>query len=267
MIDLHCHIMPGIDDGSTSVDLTKEMLDLAVQDGFKGIVVTPHRFNGIHEIHSVSKLTETLELTQELAGNRIKLYLGCELRFTHELLKHVFETKLAPTINGGSYILVEFPTFVIPPNTEDVLFELQSGGVTPIIAHPERNRMISNNPSIFYKLVDMGAYGQINGGSVLGRFGSEAKRTAELLITNGLGHFLSSDAHNMGGRKPKLKEAVAAVGRLVGPDAAHKMAFDNPLAVVEDRPLPFVPETSDPGFKKRGGIFSFLFKQKDNRYS
>ena len=258
--------MPGIDDGSTSVDITKEMLDTAVKDGFKGIVVTPHRFNGIHEIHPVSKLQETLEFTQSLAGDRLKLYMGCELRFTHELLKHIFDTKLAPTINGGSYILVEFPTFVIPPTTEEILFELQSGGITPIIAHPERNRMISNDPSVFYRLVDKGCYGQINGGSILGKFGTEAKRTAEILLSNGLGHFLSSDAHNLGGRKPKLKEAVNAAARLIGPEAAHQLAYENPQAVIDDKPLPFVPETKDPNYKKKGGIFSFLFKQKDNRY-
>src|SRR5215831_11130725 len=114
MIDLHCHIMPQIDDGSTSVEITREMIDTAVKDGFKGIVVTPHRFNGVHEIHPISKLQEKLEMTQSLAGDRLKFYLGCKLRFTHDLLKHVFDTKLAPTINGGSYILVEFPTMVIP---------------------------------------------------------------------------------------------------------------------------------------------------------
>ena len=249
--------MPGIDDGSDSVETTEQMLDLAVQDGFHGIVVTPHRFNGVHEIHPLSRLQETLELTRGLARDRLKLYLGCELRFTHDLLKNVFESRLAPTINGGSYLLVEFPTFIVPPNTEDVLFELQTGGVTPIIAHPERNRMISANPSIFYRLVDKGAYGQINGGSMLGRFGSEAKRTAELLITNGLGHFLSRDAHNLSGRKPRLTEAVAAVGRLVGPEAAAQMASDNPRAVVENRPLPFTPEPQDPGRRKRRG-FGFL---------
>ena len=266
MIDLHNHVMPGIDDGSTTVEITKNMIDLAVEDGFKGIVVTPHRFNGVHEIHPVAKLQETLELTQSLAGDRLKLYMGCELRFTHDLLKHVFETKLAPTINGGSYILVEFPTFVIPPNTDEVLFELQNGGVTPIIAHPERNRMISHDPSVFYRLVDKGAFGQINGGSVLGRFGTEAKRTSEILIKNGLGHFLASDAHNMSGRKPKLKEAVGAVARLIGPQAAHKMAYENPQAVVDDKPLPYIPEAMDPGYKKKGGIFSFLFKQKARGY-
>ncbi|HZS48613.1 MAG TPA: CpsB/CapC family capsule biosynthesis tyrosine phosphatase [Blastocatellia bacterium] len=266
MIDLHCHIMPGIDDGSTSIETTTQMLDLAVEDGFKGIVVTPHRFNGVHEIHAVSKLQETMEMTQSIAGDRLKLFLGCELRFTHDLIKNVFDTKLAPTINGGSYILVEFPTFVIPPNTEDVLFELQSGGVTPIIAHPERNRMISHNPSLFYRLVDKGAFGQINGGSVLGRFGTEAKRTSEILIKNGLGHFLSSDAHNMAGRKPKLTQAVQVVGQLIGAEAAHKMAYENPQAVVEDRPLPFIPESKDPGARKKGGILSFFFRQNRTKY-
>jgi len=138
---------------------------------------------------------------------------------------------------------------MVPPGSERPLFELMSNGITPIIAHPERNAMLMNEPHRFYELVSNGVLGQMDTGSITGQFGKQAQKAARVMLVNGLIHFIASDCHNTRNRLPGMSAAVAVTAQFVGEEYARAMAYDNPNAVVEGRPIPSYPSPVLP--KKR----------------
>jgi protein-tyrosine phosphatase len=238
MVDIHSHILPQTDDGSHSLNESIEMCRASADDGVRVMVATPHAHDGKHTTHHPEILSQRVaELNDQLHGNP-KIVLGCELRFTHEIVKQLCETHTAPTIAGGPYALIEFPHSMVPPGSERPLFELMSNGVTPIIAHPERNAMLMNEPHRFYELVSNGVLGQMDTGSITGQFGKKAQKAARVMLENGLIHFIASDCHNTRNRLPGMSAAVAVTAQFVGEEYARAMAYDNPNAVVEGRPIP-----------------------------
>jgi protein-tyrosine phosphatase len=251
MIDIHSHILPQTDDGASSVDESVEMCRASAADGVDIMVATPHSFDGVHKTYAVDVLRDRVaELNAHLAG-RPKIVLGCELRLTHDVINQVCVGKTAPTIAGGPYVLLEFPHAMVPVGAERVLFELMSSNIKPIIAHPERNRVLMSEPSRFYTMVEMGVLGQIDTGSVLGQFGSTVQKTARLMLESKLVHFIASDCHNMRNRRPGLSEALAEVANIVGQEAAQNISTDNPAAVIEGRPAPWRPTPTLPVKKKK----------------
>lgn len=255
MVDIHSHILHQVDDGSHSLDESIEMCRASADDGIRVMVATPHAHDGKHTTHDPELLNQKVEeLNNQLRGNP-KIVLGCELRFTHEIVKQICETHTAPTIAGGPYALIEFPHAMVPPGSERPLFELMSNRITPIIAHPERNAMLMDEPNRFYELVSLGVLGQMDTGSITGQFGKKVQKAARVMLENGLIHFIASDCHNTRNRLPGMSAAVALTAKIVGEEYARAMADDNPAAVVEGRPIPTCPTATLPQKKRKWLLF------------
>lgn len=255
MVDIHSHILPRVDDGSHSLEESVEMCRASAKDGIRVMVATPHAHDGLHTTHDPDFLKQKVdELNKELGGNP-KVVLGCELRFTHELVKQICETHSAPTIAGGPYALVEFPHAVVPPGSEHPLYDLMNHKITPIIAHPERNMMLLNEPERFYQLVSMGVLGQMDTGSITGQFGKRVQQAARVMLENGLIHFIASDCHNTRNRLPGMSAAVATTAEIVGEEYANAIANHNPSAVVEGKSIPTRATATVPQKKRRWLFF------------
>jgi protein-tyrosine phosphatase len=251
MIDIHSHILSEVDDGASSLDESLEMCRMSAEDGVSVMVATPHAHDHIHKTHAPLLLGEKVrELNERLQG-KPKIVMGCELRFTHDVVRHVCTDKSAPMIAGGPYVLVEFPHQLIPPGSPRALFELMSNGVRPIIAHPERNFSLMAEPERFFEIVETGALGQMDTGSITGQFGKKVQETARVMIENGLIHFIASDCHNTRNRLPGMSKAVEAVAEIAGREYARAIAYDNPGAVVEGLDVPVRPEARMPRKRKR----------------
>lgn len=251
MVDIHSHILPEVDDGSHSLEESVEMCRASADDGIRVMVATPHAHDGMHKTHDPEFLSQKVAELNGQLGGRPRIVLGCELRFTHALVKQVCDVHSAPTIAGGPYVLVEFPHAVVPPGSEHPLFELMNNQITPIIAHPERNMMLLNEPERFYELISMGVLGQMDTGSITGQFGKKVQQAARVMLENGLIHFIASDCHNTRNRLPGMSAAVAATAEIVGEEYAQAIADENPAAVVEGKSIPTRPTATLPQKKRR----------------
>ena len=255
MVDIHSHILPQVDDGSHSLEESLDMCRRSADDGIEIIVATPHAHDHVHTTHDPAFLRQKVdELNAELQG-RPRIVLGCELRFTHDVVNQLCKAKSAPTINDGPYALIEFPHQVVPLGSERALFELMSQQIRPIIAHPERNMMLMAEPEKFYELVELGALGQLDTGSITGQFGKRVELAARVMLEHGLIHFIASDCHNTRNRLPGMSAAVKVVAELIGAEYAEAYAKDNPLAVIEGRAIPTRPAPLLPKRKKWWQLF------------
>jgi len=216
MLDFHSHILPGLDDGAPDMDTALEMARIAVADGITEMVATPHYIEGSMENGIETTLSKVEEFQRALDEQSIplKVFPGAEIYLSPETSKLLVGGELMTVNNKGKYLLVELPMQNVPDYVENILFELKVSGVTPIIAHPERNLELASNPNLILELVLKGYLLQINSGSVKGLYGKQVRKTAQLLIRNGLVHLVGSDAHSMGERSPKVREAMYITERL-----------------------------------------------------
>jgi protein-tyrosine phosphatase len=209
MLDLHCHILPQIDDGARSWEDSFSLARLAVDEGITHILATPHHLNGKFENkkHDVIALTE--ELQQRLAAERIPLEIfpAQELRLSGDILAGIENDEILFVDEGNRYLLIEFPTMTIPHYAEQLFFSLQQRGFIPVIVHPERNQEIIDNPNKLLEFVERGALAQLTASSYVGVFGKEIAELSRQLIEANLVHFLASDAHNTRGRSFRMKDA------------------------------------------------------------
>ena len=239
MFDLHSHILPGLDDGAKTIEESMKMLRVAAEDGIKGMAATPHG-KDVREAGALGSVSEHVETLNRLAGEEtldIKIYVGMENHLTLDLPELVASGAGFP-INGGPYILVELPFDSLPDYTEDVLTHLQKQGLIPLIAHPERQADIMRDPSIMGDLVGRGMLGQVTSTCILGRFGAEARDTAELLLKKGWVHVISTDCHRpTGPRAPMMAKSVVEAGKIVGLETARAMAVDVPKSILMGRPI------------------------------
>lgn len=222
MIDIHCHILAGIDDGAQTDNDSLAMAKLAVQEGITTIVATPHHKNGRYLNPKQDVLVKVAELNKRLLEEEIDLKIlpGQETAISGELLED-YENGHVLTLNETNYVFVELPSDHVPRYTEKMLFDLQLKGLIPVIVHPERNREIHERPELLYKLVEKGALAQLTAGSVCGRFGKKIKRFSEQLIEANLVHFIASDAHNITSRGFHLQQAYDVVEKLYGMDMVY----------------------------------------------
>lgn len=207
MVDLHSHLIWGIDDGSKSREMTINMLKQAVEGGTKKLVLTPHYMPGYYEvpIDKVRERSEEVSLLAKEKGLDIEIYCGQEVYFNEKILKN-FENKLIGTINESRYMLIEFNmrNFSIKEVIE-ILYELQLKGIVPVIAHPERYHMFIKSPSLINEFIKEGFLFQLNIGSITGDFGKEVKKTAEIYLKNNIYSFFGSDAHRDEKRNPNMR--------------------------------------------------------------
>ncbi|MGB7845864.1 MAG: CpsB/CapC family capsule biosynthesis tyrosine phosphatase [Candidatus Acidiferrum sp.] len=256
MIDLHCHILPGLDDGAKTMEDSLAMAEEAIADGITHVVATPHA-NSDYSFDYERVRAEVAELGAKLGG-RLTLATGCDLHMNHENLIAIRKNPRPFCINQKDCVLVEFNDFSIPPSLDQTLHELLLAGLRPIITHPERNGILRTHPERLKEWARLGCYVQITAGSLAGVFGAGPQQDAWTWIATGLVHFISSDAHNTGRRPLRLKFAYEAVAAQMGDEKASALLIDNPLAAFEGRPLPHVPEIApNPVVRKRKRFFFF----------
>ena len=239
MYDLHAHILPGVDDGAKTLEDAVEMARVAAEHGTKTILATPHR-KDITEKSSVSYIRDLLtDFTSELEkrGVQLEILLGMENHLDLDLPEEFSRGRALP-MNGSRYVLVELPFFGYHNYLEEVLFQLQLQGVTPVLAHPERIEAVQKSPDLLAGFVERGMLSQVTAGSLLGHFGGKVKRLTHRLLSRGLVHIIASDTHfPKGPRSPKLTPGVAAAARIVGPEQAQAMVVDTPMAILNDKPV------------------------------
>jgi protein-tyrosine phosphatase len=240
MVDIHCHILPGMDDGAETIEQSVAMAEMAIEDGITHVVATPHA-NTEYRFDPVAIRKRRDEL-QERVGNRLTLATGCDFHLNFENLQDLRAHRDKYTINQKNYLLVEFADFSIPPGTDDTLHQLLLLGVAPIITHPERNRLIRAKPEMLRQWLRQGCYVQITAQSLLGGFGERSQKQAEEWLEQDMVHFFASDAHNTERRPLRLRKAFEATAKKRGEEVARALFFDNPLAALEGRPLPYEPE-------------------------
>lgn len=256
MVDIHFHLLPGLDDGPETLELSLGMLEMAVAEGTTHLVATPHansRYPFVPEV-----VADRLAEMRQHAGDRIQIFAGCDFHLSFENLQDLRGHPERYTIDRHGYLLVEFADYSIPPTIDQTFHELRLSGITPIVTHPERNRLLSQHTDWLDKWASQGCALQITAGSLLGRFGEKAREISERWLSTDRIHILASDAHNVTSRPPGLREAYQRVAELRGEQTARALCIENPLAAIEGRPLPWTPEpaaAAAPARRKRFWFF------------
>jgi protein-tyrosine phosphatase len=259
MVDIHHHLLPGLDDGSNSLDTSVEMAKLAVADGITHVVCTPHA-NSQFEFDPAVNAAKAAELRALLAEQHIPLTLGSGCDF-HLSFDNVNAAKTDParfSINGLGYLLVEVPDYGLPPGLTETFYELQLAGLTPILTHPERNPTLQNDPARMKEWLRGGVLIQVTADSLTGHKGKHAQRMAHELLEKRWVHFLATDAHNTASRPPRMKQAHDLVAGKYGASYAHALCLTHPLAVflgkqfsVEEEPHDLFDEVKEPNWWQR----------------
>ncbi len=238
MIDLHTHILPGLDDGAQSLADAVAMARAAAADGITTVLATPHA-NGHQPLtqEEVARRARALQGELEEQGIALRVLPGIENAIAPDLPQRV-EGGTAFPLAGTPYLLVELPLEGFPPYTEQVLFELQVRGLTPLLAHPERNAALQRDPSPLERLVRRGILAQVTAASLMGAFGPRTQRAAVAFLKQGLVHVIATDAHAVASpRAPLLSPAVAVAARIVGQAQAWEMVEAIPHAILEGQPV------------------------------
>jgi protein-tyrosine phosphatase len=255
MVDLHCHILPGLDDGSRDLEESLQMAETAIADGITHVVATPHASSSYEfDYRRVRQIRDEL---QTHLGDRLILATGCDFHMSPENIAALRQDAPRFCINQKNFLLVEFNEFSIPPPMDQRLHEIQLAGLQPIITHPERNAILRSRPERLSTWVRQGSYVQVTAGSLTGAFGTGAQEDAWKWIDEGLVHFVSSDAHNTKSRPLQLGPAYELVEGKLGVEKAEALFVENPLAAFEGRELPHVPELprSDGDARKKKFFF------------
>ncbi|WP_225420372.1 tyrosine-protein phosphatase [Lapidilactobacillus bayanensis] len=214
LIDLHCHILPGIDDGSKSIEESLKLANDAVADGIGYILATPHHLDR-HYVNHARDVQKAVDDFQDILNERkipLTIFPGQEVHLNGDLVDRLDD--LLGIDSAMNYLLVEFPHEQVPQYATDLFFQLSLQGITPVIAHPERNAQIQKQPELLYQFIADGALGQLTSTSLIGTFGKKVQRFSEELIAHGMVHVLSSDAHALPNREFKLREAYLELDRL-----------------------------------------------------
>jgi protein-tyrosine phosphatase len=229
MIDIHSHILWGMDDGAETLEQTLAMLRMAAEHGTTEIVATPHA--NFHYPYQEEMVKQRLVQASVESGGRPLIHRGCDFHLTFDNMQDVLQKPERYTINAGPYLLVEFPDNSIA-GMPQVLSTLLGRGLVPIMTHPERQPKLRGIPPAFLDWIQQGCLVQVTAQSLAGRFGSHAEESAWQMIDRGLAHFVASDAHDERDRTPRLDAAFEAVSRRAGAAAAARLFVENPKAAV-----------------------------------
>lgn len=221
IVDLHCHILPGIDDGSPDLEHSLQLANEAIKDGVTHILATPHHLDRNYVNHRNDVLNAVISLQQELDERNIelKVFPGQEVHINGDLVQR-YEDLLGADVRK-KYMLLELPHGNVPAYTKRLIFELQKCGTTPVIVHPERNREIQKDPNLLYEFIVQGALAQVTATSYIGGFGEEVAELSRKLVKNKLVQVVASDAHALNGRDFVLHEALLQIGRDFGEEVAY----------------------------------------------
>lgn len=238
MIDIHCHLLPGLDDGPRNMEEALSMARMAVADGTRGVICTPHWHPLIwpNERTGISQAVAILRNRLKAEGIPLRVWAGSELSLDAELEDRLAGGRLG-TLNDGKWVLLELPGAFLPPGIEDFLWLLRQRGHEVVLAHPERYAYIQQDPARLHAWVEMGAAVQITASSLLGRLGPEVASLCRVLLEHRLVHFLASDGHGIRSRRPVLGEASRVAAEVAGGPSARRLVADHPEAVVRGEPL------------------------------
>ena len=246
MIDLHHHLLPGLDDGPKDMATSIQMARFAAEDGITHVVCTPHANH--HFAYRREQVDDLIaELTSRLAAERIPLKLGrgCDFHMTYENITDAREHPDRYSINGKGYLMVEIPDYGLPPQLTDTFYQLQLAGMVPVLTHPERNATLQDDHQRLEDWLRGGLLVQVTAGSLLGNMGRKAQRMTQELLDRRWVHFVATDAHNTTTRPPRLRAAYEQIADRYGPDYANLLCVSNPLNAFEGRPLETQPEPAE----------------------
>ncbi|ASK62278.1 tyrosine protein phosphatase [Virgibacillus phasianinus] len=254
MIDIHCHILPGIDDGAQTESDSIAMANAAVDQGIDTIIATPHHMNGKYENSKQDIITHVNVLNDLFQEEDIPLTIlpGQEIRMNGEIIDEL-EDGIIQSLNHSKYLFVEFPSSSVPRYAKQMLFDIQLAGYKPVIVHPERNQVLIEHPSMLYEFVKKGSLTQITAGSLCGKFGKNLQKFSHQLVEANLTHFIASDAHNTTSRGFTLQEGYKELMDQHGVDARY-MFMENAQLLVESKTVNRL-EPAEVKKKKFLGIF------------
>ena len=261
MIDLHSHILHGLDNEARTLQKSLQMCEISYKDKIKTIITTPHTLNKVYQNNRSTILTRVQELNAALKESEfpldkqqcemvssskpairnpqsemaLKILPGADVHLSQEMLSQLDQGKVTTLGDSGKSLLVEFPPQRIVYGTEEVLLQLIERGIIPVITHPERNLEVLQRPQRYCEMIRMGCLGQVTAMSLTGGFGPEVRRVAETLLERRLLHVIASDAHSTNGRLPILTPAVRAAEKIMGEEEAWKMVTEYPQAILEGR--------------------------------
>ncbi|MBI5876884.1 MAG: protein-tyrosine-phosphatase [Chloroflexi bacterium] len=262
MYDLHNHLLPGVDDGAKDWDMALAMARMAYADGIRGMVCTPHNsawWNHYFE-DKIAPLTREFAQRVRDAGLEMEIGAGSEIYIDLDILKRLQDGRAAP-LNGTRYLLVELPFTSWPLYAEQVVFELQTAGYIVILAHPERYTAVMEKPYLMQGMADRGVIGQVTSGSLEGKFGSRAQKTAMQLIENHWAHYIATDAHELSNRTPTLRAAHDVLKAHFGEAQATAMCVTIPRQIFHDEEVSLeTPHTWDS--QPHRSLFSSLFRRQ-----
>jgi protein-tyrosine phosphatase len=238
MIDIHHHLLWGVDDGAKDFDTSFEMARASARDGVTHVVCTPHA-NAQYDYDPAVNAAKVAELQARLDDARIalKVGLGCDFHLSYD---NVIEAKQNPakfSINSLGYLMVEIPDYGVPPGLTETFYELQLAGLTPVLTHPERNPTLQQDYKRLAEWMRGGVLVQVTGDSVTGKMGRSAEKMAHTLLRQRWVHFIATDAHNVSSRPPRLSEARALIARKYGQEYAEALSTTNPRAAFEGKPF------------------------------
>jgi protein-tyrosine phosphatase len=231
-VDIHCHLLPGLDDGADNLEEAIGMAEMAVEDGIGTIVATPHQL-GNHAKNSGESIRKAAARFQEELDRRrlpLRVLPGADVRIEPDLMRKIRSGEVVTLADRRRHILLELPHEVYVP-LDWLLSELSSAGVAGILSHPERNQGILRRPTVVRHLVDRGCLMQVTAGSLTGTFGPQIQEFSESLVAQGIVHFVSTDAHGTKGRTPVLRKAYDRIVKLAGEGAAKELCIQNPSSV------------------------------------
>lgn len=233
LTDIHCHILPGVDDGPDRMEETKAMLRMEYDAGVRTIIATPHYREDMFET-PMKRVYQSYMETRELAkAEGIRLYLGCEYHTCSRMVKDL-KKKRRPGMAGSRFVLTEFSAIDQYEKFRRQIYDLIAAGYHPVVAHAERYSCLREQSGRIEELIDLGAYIQINAGAVLGEGGSKIKKFCRQIMEEDLVHFIASDAHGARYRKPNLGTCAEYISKKMGRAYAEKIFCENPVYILED---------------------------------
>jgi protein-tyrosine phosphatase len=240
VIDIHCHLLPEVDDGPKSWEVAVEMCRMAAADGITHSVATPHAND--RYAYDRAYLSGVLEQLRGRVGDSLALTLGCDFHLSFDNLERALEKPHDYTIGETNYLLIELSNFSVPLQLVDCFVRLGDRGITPILTHPERNPILQQSPQRVLEWVDQGCLVQVTGSALTGSWGERPEIIARWLLDRAAVHVLSTDAHDTKRRVPVLSKARDVAKQIVGEEYAEALVEGNPGAIVAGKPIPYCPK-------------------------